>query len=180
MINSVGVNLSLSSKNCNQSCQNCEGPLHALFPPVHFSFPLSRCLSFTPPPFRMTVRWAVRTWTTLSPHGSQLSSPQCLSRAHRMERGSATRQPPLKKKMVSGCKPPQHSPLLSQHHTPPCDFFFSFLSLFTSGRLQIGVMQETACLVLSGLIHINPVLQRVGHHHSPNPLVTPLPQSLEK
>lgn len=67
-----------------------------------------------------------------------------------------------------------------RRHTACCDFFPPLLALFTSGRLQIGVIRETACLVLSGLIHINPVLQGVGHHRSPNPLGTPLPQSLEK
>lgn len=45
--------------------------------------------------------------------------------------------------------------------------------------VQIGVMQETACLVLSGLIQTNPLLQGSGNHHSPNPLCTPLSQGSE-
>lgn len=59
-------------------------------------------LLFSPlsPLFRMTVRWAARTWTAQSPHGSQLSSPQCLSPVHLTETESATQQPPLKKRTV--------------------------------------------------------------------------------
>ena len=70
-------------------------PLHiqSLFSVSHsLSLPLSR--------FRMTVQWAARRWTVLNPHGSQLSSPQCLSPVHQTETGSATQQPTLKKRMV--------------------------------------------------------------------------------
>lgn len=34
-------------------------------------------------------------------------------------------------------------------------------------------MQETACLLLSGLIQTNPLFQGVGHHCGPNPPCTP-------
>lgn len=54
--------------------------------------------------------------------------------------------------------------------------FFFFLALFTSGRrgrVQIGVTQETACLVLSGLIQINPLLQGGGTPPQPQSIVHP-------
>lgn len=59
--------------------------------------PVLTVSAFLPP--RMTVRWAARTWTALSPPGSQLSRHQWPSPVRRTESGSATR-PPLKKRMV--------------------------------------------------------------------------------
>lgn len=77
---------------------------------VQFLLNMCRSLSSFPPnphpplpplsPCRMTVRWAARTWTPLSPHGSQLSSPQCLSPAHLTGTPSATRRPPSRRRTV--------------------------------------------------------------------------------
>lgn len=47
--------------------------------------------------------------------------------------------------------------------------FFIYMWEGERPRVQIGVMQETACLILSALIQINPLLLGVGHRCSPNP-----------
>lgn len=108
--------------------------------PIQVSFPVSQSLSCLPLPlFRMTARWAARTWTSPSPHGSQLSSPQCLSPVHLTERESATQQPPLKKRTV------RHHSLRTHGHIAllvVTGCYWNYVFSFVSGPFQFYLHLE--------------------------------------
>lgn len=82
----------------------CPNILLTLSPPLGLSLPVLS-LSFCCLLPRMTVQWAVRTWTALSPRGSQLSSRRCQSPVQLMKNKPTTQQQLWRRKTVRTRKP---------------------------------------------------------------------------
>lgn len=104
---------------------NTQPSARSLSPPV---LSLSFCCLLP----RMTVQWAVRTWTALSPRGSQLSSRRCQSPVQLMKNKPTTQQQLWRRETVRTRKPAAFIPA----PRPGTGFVFFYLYTITQQDIQ--------------------------------------------
>lgn len=120
----------------------CPNILLTLSPPLGLSLPVLS-LSFCCLLPRMTVQWAVRTWTALSPRGSQLSSRRCQSPVQLMKNKPTTQQQLWRRKTVRTRKPAAFIP------APRRGTGFVFFYLYTITQQDIQNILRKYIIIIS-------------------------------